>query len=370
MVEDRVEARRRGAKGERDGGADGAAATGEEGRLSSRAIEAADPRRVYELYDGWPSDAEDALRTRVDVPARGYRRVVYLAVGGSATAGDIISDWFLSSGGVEVSVYRGNVPRMVLEDALVIVCSTSGDTEETLQMARAVIGEHPHMVAISAGGRLRELAEREGIAHVKIKLSRAPRFTLPYSLFASIAALRSASLLEGMEWELGETVATMKALAREVDRRAPAQRNVSKRVAAFLAGGLPCIYATSVTKSVARRFRNSLNENAKMHASFSTAPDFLHNEVEAWEVPEPAMRPVVLRRVNDPAPETRALGSFVQLLRSRRVPVSTVAGTGKGNLAQLMSLCYSLDVASYYAAILRGVEPFEINLIEELKQAR
>ncbi len=33
-----------------------------------------------------------------------------------------------------------------------------------------------------------------------------------------------------------------------------------------------------------------------------------------------------------------------------------------------MSLCYTLDFASYYTAILNGVEPFEIALIEETEE--
>lgn len=145
-------------------------------KLSSEEIVRADPRRVYELYDHWPSDVEDALKIQVDVPRKKYERVIYLAVGGSATAGDIISDWFLSSGGIEISVFRGNLPKVSLENALVIVCSTSGDTEETIQMARTLVVKHPDMVAISAGGRLKELAEKEGIVHVGIRLRR-PRGT-------------------------------------------------------------------------------------------------------------------------------------------------------------------------------------------------
>jgi hypothetical protein len=42
-------------------------------------------------------------------------------------------------------------------------------------------------------------------------------------------------------------------------------------------------------------------------------------------------------------------------------------GKGKGNLAQLVTLDYQVDFATYYAAILRGVDPSAIKLIERLK---
>ena len=342
----------------------------EEEKLSPQEIAKVDPRRIDELYEKWPANVEEALKTQVQIGRKKYDRVVYLAVGGSATAGDIVSDWFLSSGGVEVSVFTGNVPKMNLGNTLVIVCSTSGDTEETLKMAETIGKNRPDMVAISAGGKLKEVSEREGIVHVKIRLSEAPRYTLPYSLFASVAALRSASLLDGMEWELAETVETLKRTREMIASRVPIADNVSKQIASVLSKGEPCIFASSVTKSVARRFKTCLNENAKMHATFDSAPDFLHNEVEAWEEPDKRLRPIFLRRASEPPFETRSLNAFIAILEKKGVKTSHAAGSGKGNLSQLMSLCYILDMASYYTAILRGVDPFGIGLIDELKRAK
>jgi glucose/mannose-6-phosphate isomerase len=342
----------------------------DEEKLSPKEIIRVDRGRIYDLYESWPANVEDALRTRVEIARKKYERVIYLAVGGSATAGDIISDWFLSSGGVEVSVYRGNVPKMNLEKALVIVCSTSGDTVETLQMASKMSKRHPDMVAISAGGRLKELAEEEGMVHVKIQLSKAPRYTLPYSLFATVAVLKSASLLDGIEWELQETVSTLKKTFQGIGSNVPTEKNVSKQIAEVASKGQPCIYASSVTKSVARRFKTCLNENAKMHATFDSSPDFLHNEVEAWEEPERRLRPIFLQRAGDPDLETRSIEAFIAILKRKGVKTNKVRGTGEGNLSQLMSLCYTLDVASYYTAILREVDPFSISLIDELKKTR
>ncbi|MDA4114796.1 MAG: hypothetical protein OK474_12200 [Thaumarchaeota archaeon] len=342
----------------------------DEEKLTPQEIAKVDPRRIGQLYESWPVNVEEALKTQVELGRKNYERVVYLAVGGSATAGDIISDWFLSSGGVEVSVFTGNVPKMKLEKTLVIVCSTSGDTEETLRMAETIGKKHPDMVAISAGGKLKEVAEKEGIVHVKIRLSEAPRYTLPYSLFASVAVLRSASLMDGMEWELEETVSSLKKTREMIASKVPIAGNLSKQIASVVSNGEPCIFASSVTKSVARRFKTCLNENAKMHATFDSAPDFLHNEVEAWEQPDKRLRPIFLRRANEPNFETKSLDAFIAILQRKGVKTNQVTGTGRGNLSQLMSLCYVLDVASYYTAILRGVDPFGIGLIDELKKAR
>jgi glucose/mannose-6-phosphate isomerase len=342
----------------------------EENELSLREITKVDSMKLYELYESWPARAEESLRTKVELRPRKYSRVVYLALGGSATAGDILSDWLLSSGGVEVSVFRGYLPKIRLDDALVVVCSTSGDTEETLRLAKKAIDKHPDMVAISAGGKLMELAERNGIEHVKIKMVEAPRFSLPHSLFASIAVLRSASLLEGFEWELDEAIANFRKVGLSIGGEVPSPENAAKNIAAAVSTGNPSIYAASVTKSVAARFKTSLNENAKMHAHYDYAPDLFHNEVESWQVPDKLQKPIFLRRRNEDSFESKSLDVFTALLENKGVKTQRVDGAGEGNLSQLITLCYTLDVASYYAAILRGVNPYPINLIGELKSTR
>jgi glucose/mannose-6-phosphate isomerase len=342
----------------------------DEEKLSRENIAKSDPKKLYQLFESWPANAEATLKKSLAMTPKRYQRVVYLAVGGSATAGDIISDWFLSSGGVEVSVFRGSLPKLSFENTLVIICSTSGDTLETLRMAEAVRGHSSDIVTISHNGKLSELADREGMMHVEIELAEAPRFSLPFSLFASIAVLRSANLLEGIEREIEETVSTLRKVAGSTGSASPLADNRSKQVALAIGTKEPCIYASSLTKSVARRFKNSMNENAKMHARFESAPDIFHNEVEAWARIETGHQPVILRRKLDPASESKTFDAFGAVLRSRDAEPTIVDATGEGNLSQLMSLCYTLDFASYYSALLNGVEPFEIALIDELKKSR
>lgn len=344
-----------------------------EEKLTPPNIIARDPNEVHQLYESWPARAEEMLGREVDVPRKHYERVGYLAVGGSATAGDIITDWFVSSEQPEVTVFRGTLPNTRLDSCLLIVCSTSGDTSETLSMAEVARKRGAEMVTISHDGKLKEFAAREGLAHIEIPLAKAPRYSLPYSLFASIAVLRAASLLDGIEGEVRDAISTMKETAGSIGLQSPLSENPSKRLAARIGTkNFPAIYASSVTKSVARRFKNSLNENAKVHARFDSAPDIFHNEVEAWDGSGNArdQLPIFLRRSRDPPTEARSLDVFDDMLRSRGVVPLRLDASGRTNLGELMNLCYTLDFASYYVAILRGVEPFGIPLIDELKKRK
>jgi fructoselysine-6-P-deglycase FrlB-like protein len=65
--------------------------------LTPQAIARADPKNIYRVYEAWPRYAEQESSIHVDLGTKHYDRVIYVANGGSASAGDIIADWFLAS---------------------------------------------------------------------------------------------------------------------------------------------------------------------------------------------------------------------------------------------------------------------------------
>ncbi len=327
-----------------------------------------DRRRIYTVYEDWPRFASEAWEQKVNCPSGGFDRVVYLAMGGSAAAGDIISDWMLSSGGAELSVFKGDLPRVRVEKTLVVVCSASGNTEETLSMAEKMKKRTSKIVVISSGGRLESFAKRNGISYVRIPLMVAPRYTLSYVLFASLAVLREASVIRRVGGEVAETIRSMEKVSRRSSSSVPASRNPAKRLALLLANSRPKIYGSSITKGVATRFKNSLNENAKMHASTAYSPDLFHNEVESWETEHGGrFLPVLLRHGRESLYERTKFDRLLKILANKGIRTEHVVGQGKSSLSQLVSMTYLLDFAAYYTAILRGIDPFEIEIIDRLK---
>jgi glucose/mannose-6-phosphate isomerase len=338
--------------------------------LSPQAIERADPKHVYRVFEAWPKFAEQESTLRIDIPPGHYDRVIYIGNGGSASAGDIIADWFLASGGVEVSVFKGYLPKINLSSAFVMVCSTSGSTEETILLMRRMAAKKAAMIAISSGGMLQADATELKVPHVAIPIELAPRYSLPHVLFASIVALRSASLVGEKKWrEVREAIDSMKRVAPSLASVTPTAQNPAKQVAQLVAqeGAMPKIYGSSVTKAVAERFKTCLNENAKMNASWDATPELFHNEVESWEMPDRKLIPIFLRHTAEPKYERVRLKTFIDILAMKGIRSLEIWGKGKGNLAQLVTLDYQVDFATYYAAILRGVDPLKIKIIDRLK---
>jgi glucose/mannose-6-phosphate isomerase len=338
--------------------------------LSPQAIARADPKNIYRVFEAWPRFAEQESSIQVDVGSRRFDRVLYVANGGSASAGDLIADWLLASGGPEVSVFKGYLPKINLSKSFVLVCSTSGSTEETILAMRKLAARKAAMVAISSGGKLQQMAMELKVPHITIPIEMAPRYSLPHVLFAAIAALRSAGLVGEKRWrEVKEAIDCMKKVAPSLASNSPTSQNPSKQLAQLMApaGVLPKIYGSSVTKGVAERFKTCLNENAKMNASWDSGPEFFHNEVECWETPERKMVPIFLRHTAEPKYERIRTDSFIDILGMKGIRCTEIWGKGKGNLAQLVTMDYQVDFATYYAAIIRGVDPSTIKLIDRLK---
>ena len=61
------------------------------------------------------------------------------------------------------------------------------------------------------------------------------------------------------------------------------------------------------------------------------------------------------------------LDALVELLREKKVNPVEVRGSSSTRLGLLTSLVYELDFASYYAALLRRVDPYPIATINRLK---
>jgi glucose/mannose-6-phosphate isomerase len=326
-----------------------------------------DTQKVFKTYESWPAFAEYASRLEVDLPKRSYSRLLFLGLGGSAAAGDILADWMAHEGLKELSVFKGFLPNLNFDGTLAIACSASGATRETVQMAKEAYDRGAQVVTISSGNDLSSLAEERRLPHITVPLEKAPRFSLPYLLYASLAVLRTASVLGDHAGEIGESIVELRATQKNIGLSAEANKNASRILARIICEAFPKIYGSSLTRGVALRFKNALNENAKMHACADSTPDMLHNEVESWGQGSKGCQAIFARHSEEPEIERKGIDMMIATLKEKGIDVTQVTGQGKGTLAELLSLLYITDFASYYAAIRLGVDPYPTLLIKRIK---
>jgi glucose/mannose-6-phosphate isomerase len=335
--------------------------------FSSSRIRNVDPSKVHKTYERWPDMARSGFDVELNVPHARFRKAYVLGMGGSAAGGEIIASWLSDRPKFEVETYKGRLPIGSMSDVLAIACSASGQTQETIEMMETAVQMGATAVSVSSGGRLMEVSKRLGVPHVMMPEVVAPRYMLPFIIFSCLSIINNGLGL-GCEDEAVDALKEMEVEGRAAGINTPASENPSKRIALSILKKTPVIYGSRSTRGAGIRFKNLLNENAKIHAIFDGLPDAFHNEVEAWEDPSVEFAPVLLRHPAETERDRAGIRTMLNILSERKMDPIEIRGRGKSNLAQLITMVYRLDMTSYYVAIGIGRDPFPTKLMDRFKE--
>jgi glucose/mannose-6-phosphate isomerase len=337
--------------------------------FSQAQIQKVDKGNVLGLYRKWPDLAQEGLDVDFDPPKKKFWRVVVLGMGGSAAGGDILTGWVRRTKKYgEMAVCKGHIPFHDLSDSLTIAYSVSGKTRETISMMKTAVSRGGTVVSISSGGPIVEASEKLGVPHVEMPMVLAPRYVLPFVLFSCLA-IADRALELGSAVQAASAVRGMREVSREIDQSGRSFTSPAKKLGAAILGRIPSIYGTQVTRGAAVRFKNVLNENAKILALADVMPELFHNEIESWEYGSKERVPVFLRNSLDEASDGLRADKMIELLSKKGLDPVEWRGRGTNSFSELATLVYELDLASYYVAIGLGRNPLPTTLIDQLKNA-
>nr|HID13075.1 bifunctional phosphoglucose/phosphomannose isomerase [Anaerolineae bacterium] len=172
------------------------------------------------------------------------RHVVILGMGGSAIGGTLLQGLVAGECVLPIAVVRDyTLPAFVRgPDYLVIGCSYSGNTEETLSAFEEALERRALPVAVTTGGKLAALAQEEGIPLVRFDYRSQPRAALGYSFTLLLGLLCRLGLLRDYSADLEEAARVMEEWQAEIRPQVPTARNAAKRLASQIAGRLPVVY--------------------------------------------------------------------------------------------------------------------------------
>ena len=151
------------------------------------------------------------------------RSVVYCGMGGSAVAGDVLRSVFRDRLGVPVEVNRSSeLPEHAGPHSLVVACSYSGNTSETLAAFREAMKRGCRSIVITSGGTIADEAVEAGVPVVPVPGGFQPRAALGWLGFTTLGALEAAGLLPPLAADVAETPSSSWARApRPAARRFP-----------------------------------------------------------------------------------------------------------------------------------------------------
>ena len=298
-------------------------------------------------------------------------KVIILGMGGSAIGGDMVRRLALAESKVPVWIHRDyGLPPFVDRNTLVIASSYSGNTEETLAAFTASLKTPARKLAITAGGKLRQLAEKEGIPVFSIDYQAPPRAAFPHSFVPLVGIFQKLGLLGDKSAEVKQALDILAKFAQDLVETTPLVSNPAKRLAASLKGHLVVIYGGEVLSEVARRWKNQLNENSKAWAFFEFFPELNHNAVVGYDFPPEVKERVfvVLLRSALFSPRSRLhCEATAELLAESGISHEGVEVVGEIALAQVMSLVLFGDYVSLYLAMLNETDPTPLEAVDFVK---
>ena len=303
------------------------------------------------------------------VPAPGG--VVVAGMGGSAVGGR------LAVGALGDRLRRPlvgadgyDLPSWVGPGVLVLCSSYSGATEETLSCYEQAQRRGAAVMAATTGGSLEERARRDGVPVIPLPTGFQPRAAVGYSLVCALEVAALGGAAPSLRAELEAATEPLEVLAAQWGPRG-GESGRAKALAQRLHRTLPVITGTGPTAPVAYRWKCQMNENAKIPAFAGVLPEADHNEICGWAAaPEFGEFSAVFLEDPDDSPRIARRVELTAALANAGAPtIERVAGVGSGRLQRLLSLVLLGDLVSLYLAVLRHVDPVEIEAISTLKAA-
>jgi glucose/mannose-6-phosphate isomerase len=329
------------------------------------------------LVDALPDHIDEALAAsdaRPWLPPAPQPSLLALGgMGGSAIAGELTAALIADRSPRPFIITRDyRWPACVDRTALAVLSSYSGNTEETLALAHEAVARGVPCAAITGGGALATLASEKSWPLHRLPGGMPPRAALFHNWVPLTRFVHRLGWGGDPVPGWREAAGLLRQRRSELGTAAAEAGNPAKRLARALAGRSIYIYSgPGGPAAVGVRWRQQLNENAKVLAHSSVVPESNHNEIVGWQEPSPVARSLavlLLRDGEDTAAATARLDLTAEFAARQGAAVHEIRSQGESRIARLASLVQFGDSLSLYVALLGGVDPTDIASIDEFKR--
>lgn len=312
------------------------------------------------------------LAKNIQVPGK-FRAIEISGMGGSNLPSNLLriylNDLFRHDKPEEqpLAIYQNrsyNLPPEAYHDCLNFICSYSGNTEESVASFEEALEHNLPCIALSAGGKIEEMAKENGMPHVKLPIPSPnfqPRMGTGYFFGALFQILVNQGLVRNTTAEL---LLAAEGIKKELGRLEEQGKVLAKK----LVGKTPVVYASAKYKSVAMVWKIKINENAKTPAFWNFFPEVNHNETAGFTNPQGKFFILMLR---DPDTHPQILKRFEvtkKLMQNKGIEAEIFDLEGESVYTKIFTSIALGDFTSYYLALEYGQDPTPVDMVEDLKK--
>jgi glucose/mannose-6-phosphate isomerase len=342
--------------------------------LDQETIAAVDEGGQLEDILALPEHVRDAL-WRVESatlePHDATGGLIVAGMGGSAIGGALARAALGDRAVRPIVIARGyGLPPWTTPETTVLCSSYSGNTEETLAAYEAAGALGAHRIVATTGGKLAAAAREDGVPVIPLPGGFQPRAAVGYSLVAALEVAGLAAAAERLHSEIDVAAAHTEELVANWGPGG-AQEDFPKDLARGLHQTVPQIAGSGLTSPIAYRWKCQINENAKTPAFSHELPELDHNEIVGWQGASTLGRfSAVFLDDSDLHPRIRQRIELTRgLIAAEAAATFRVESVGTSPTERLLSLVLLGDLVSLYLAVLRGVDPGPVAVIDRLKSA-
>ena len=286
-------------------------------------LEKIDSKNMFRIYDQWPEIAKESFEKEFRVfESDDIDHVVFAGMGGSGTIGDTIGA-LLSKKDIHVSNIKGYL----------------------------------------LGGKMEKICNDDKIFFEKIPIIHSPRASYTNFLYSIMNILKPILPIE--DKDVYESISQLEKTRNMIFSKNLNSENKALELANFIRN-IVCIYYPAGLQTAAIRYKNSLQENAKMHVITEDIIEACHNGIVAWEK-NSNVKPVLIRGKNDYIKTIERWDIIEEFFQEKNIDYKIINSLEGNILSKMVNLIYLLDYSSIYSAVLNNTDPSPVNSIDFIK---
>ena len=328
---------------------------------------------MRDLIEKFPTQLDDAIRYLSKLDNSGHKAVsqnfspsgvLIIGMGGSGIGGAIVEGILSQSSQIPVlSCADYSIPGWVSQTTLVVACSYSGNTEETIEAVKTASVRGAKICAVTSGGVLLDMAKEKDWPLVTMPGGHPPRSQFGRGFTGLAWTLKQFSVFsDAMYSDLENTPDFLKQIVGTIVEQAIALADLVENKTIM-------IYSDTSTGAIATRMRQQLNENSKILVNTHVLPEMNHNELVGWDSGTNEHVALMIRTPEDNVRTRFRMDFCSDIFRELGADVVMIDAIGENQMQRLMYLNQISDWLSLLVAERSGTCPVDIKNIIRLKSA-
>jgi len=210
----------------------------------------------------------------------------------------------------------------------------------------------------------KKFCHEKNINYRNIPMKHSPRASFTTFLFSMLKILESVIPIKKID--VIESLEKLEILKKEISSNNLTENNPSLLLANWISD-IPLIYYPWGLQSAAIRFKNSLQENAKIHAITEDVIEACHNGIVSWEKPS-TVQPILIQGEEDYIKTKERWRILKEFFKENEIEFHEIKSIQGNILSKLINLIYLLDYTTIYRAVMSEIDPTPVTAIDYVKE--